>query len=534
VRPSRRRALRACRLLSLTLLAGALLPAAAAQAAPYPVTSLADSGANTLRQSILAANSNGGPDTIPIQVSGTIGLASALPDITGEVEISGPGAGLLKVTRAAAADFRIFTAGAPVSISGITISNGRAAQGAGILSQGPLSLRQVVVSGNEAFASGGVQAVAHGGGVYAAGALTLRETTVSGNEANADGASSQTVAKYGGVLAAAGALVDSSTISGNTVEAVSTGSQVVAEAAGVAFLNGPAVVERSTVSANSATAADGSSQTFARGGGISSFGNLTLSSSTITANEVSSTESASAANLSVFGANTIRNTILSAPQGGANCIGGTTTSGGFNIEDGANCGFSLASDRAGVAPGLDPRLLDNGGPTLTHALLSTSIALDTGNAFGAVVDQRGLSRPADLPTVANAAGGDGSDVGAFELQELASAPDNGGGGGGAGPLPIQLPFPLGTGDLTAPTTRIVKGPPRVTRRLAAVFRFTSNEQSTFQCKVDKERFRTCKSPYKLKVAGPGRHLFKVRAKDRAGNTDPTPAQFGWRVKRTGP
>src|SRR5262249_27956401 len=58
-------------------------------------------------------------------------------------------------------------------------------------------------------------------------------------------------------------------------------------------------------------------------------------------------------------------------------------------------------------------------PTQTEAPSSTSPVLDKGNAFGLTSDQRGVLRPIDFPAIANAAGGDGSDVGAVELQ-----PDN--------------------------------------------------------------------------------------------------------------
>jgi hypothetical protein len=70
-------------------------------------------------------------------------------------------------------------------------------------------------------------------------------------------------------------------------------------------------------------------------------------------------------------------------------------------------------------------LADNGGPTRTMALLPGSPALDAGSALGLSTDQRGLPRPHDFATTANA--GDGSDVGAFELQ-----PPPGGGHDGAG------------------------------------------------------------------------------------------------------
>ena len=62
-------------------------------------------------------------------------------------------------------------------------------------------------------------------------------------------------------------------------------------------------------------------------------------------------------------------------------------------------------------------LQDNGGPTFTHALLSGSPAIDQGkNLSGAASDQRGFSRLVDFPAIANATGGDGSDIGAFEFQ----------------------------------------------------------------------------------------------------------------------
>jgi hypothetical protein len=52
---------------------------------------------------------------------------------------------------------------------------------------------------------------------------------------------------------------------------------------------------------------------------------------------------------------------------------------------------------------------------MTMALLSGSPAIDQGKNFGPPTDQRGMPRPYDLPSVANAGGGDGSDIGAFEF-----------------------------------------------------------------------------------------------------------------------
>ncbi|HWJ43146.1 MAG TPA: choice-of-anchor Q domain-containing protein, partial [Solirubrobacterales bacterium] len=191
-----------------------------------------------------------------------------------------------------------------------------------------------------------------------------------------------------------------------------------------------------------------------------------------------------------------------------------------NLDDGGSCEFEAGSDLNGVAAGLDPVLKDNGGPTPTHALLPGSIALDRGNSFGETTDQRGLPRPGDFPAISNKEGGDGSDIGAFELQ----VPP----GGGAQPAAILVDAE--PGDTTPPRTRLLSGPARVGYERLATFRFASSEgQSSFRCKLDRKRWKKCRSPYRLSVR-PGRHLFKVRAIDRFGNADPTPARFGWRVK----
>jgi hypothetical protein len=69
----------------------------------------------------------------------------------------------------------------------------------------------------------------------------------------------------------------------------------------------------------------------------------------------------------------------------------------------------------GVDPQIGP-LQNNGGPTLTHALQPGSPVIDKGKRLSqATTDQRGVTRPNDNPAVANAAGGDGSDIGAYEI-----------------------------------------------------------------------------------------------------------------------
>lgn len=99
--------------------------------------------------------------------------------------------------------------------------------------------------------------------------------------------------------------------------------------------------------------------------------------------------------------------------------GGSTTNSGANnlIENNASGGFG-GPNTSETTTGQDPllgNLSDNGGPTDTHALPKESPAVDAGDTV-LNSDQRGRKRPADFNDVPNAAGGDGSDIGAFELQ----------------------------------------------------------------------------------------------------------------------
>jgi uncharacterized repeat protein (TIGR02543 family) len=82
----------------------------------------------------------------------------------------------------------------------------------------------------------------------------------------------------------------------------------------------------------------------------------------------------------------------------------------FAAETGTVTGAPLSSD-----PLLGP-LQNNGGPTPTMAPAPTSPAIDAGSAFSLSTDQRGDPRPLDFSGIANASGGDGSDIGAYEWQ----------------------------------------------------------------------------------------------------------------------
>jgi hypothetical protein len=85
-------------------------------------------------------------------------------------------------------------------------------------------------------------------------------------------------------------------------------------------------------------------------------------------------------------------------------------------------------------------------------------------------------------------------------------------------------------DNTPPDTTNVRGPMVSTAEHHATFRFGSSERSAFLCSLDGSPYRTCMSPTTLRGLGAGMHDLKVEARDRAGNTDPTPAVWRWSVR----
>jgi hypothetical protein len=101
-----------------------------------------------------------------------------------------------------------------------------------------------------------------------------------------------------------------------------------------------------------------------------------------------------------------------------------------------------------------------------------------------------------------------------------------------GDVAIEPPPPGGGTDITAPDTTILKKPKKKSTKRKATIEFTSTEPgSTFECKLDKDKLKSCSSPYKAKKLKPGKHTFSVTATDAAGNADPSPAVVTWKVKR---
>jgi CSLREA domain-containing protein len=118
---------------------------------------------------------------------------------------------------------------------------------------------------------------------------------------------------------------------------------------------------------------------------------------------------------------------------------------------------------------------------------------------------------------ASESGGGGGGGGGGNSGGGGSGGNNGGGNGGGA-------------DTTPPDTKIVKAPPKKTHKTTVKLKFTATEAgSTFQCKLDRKPYKPCRSPKTYKKLKPGKHVFKVRAVDKAGNVDPTPAKRAFKI-----
>ena len=175
-----------------------------------------------------------------------------------------------------------------------------------------------------------------------------------------------------------------------------------------------------TTTITNSTISDNGAQASA-GGIFNQFGTTTLTNATVSNNRANS----NAGGFLVFPGSTViaQNTIIADNSSGSNTeFEGTLTSQGNNLigntsgtvtrsqwHDDGNQFASNATLK--LAP-----LGNNGGTTQTHALMTGSPAIDKGSAVsGITTDQRGFMRPVDDPAIANAAGGNGSDIGAFEV-----------------------------------------------------------------------------------------------------------------------
>ena len=193
----------------------------------------------------------------------------------------------------------------------------------------------------------------------------------------------------------------------------------------VSISKGPATIANSTIVGNS-SASNG-------GGGVSLSSSqvpIAIRDSTISGNH-STGSNAGGGGISASENHPVRleDTIVagnSADAGGADLDGPIEAA--FNLigsPSGATLTETVAgSNLIGVDPQLGP-LQNNGGPTETMAITASSPAVNRGGG-GLGADQRGQPRPVAYPGVpfSAAAGANGADIGAYELQSSPAAPSN--------------------------------------------------------------------------------------------------------------
>lgn len=164
-----------------------------ATAATFTVTTLADSGAGSLRNAIAQANATTAADTIVFQngLAGTISLLTGELVITQNIAINGPGADRITLDGRGAS--RVFRFDNPTgearswSLSGLSVTGGLVNQsgndnGGGLYYETPAfsSVKPAITLANMAFV--GNEAARNGGAVYVSGAdLTISDATVLDN-----------------------------------------------------------------------------------------------------------------------------------------------------------------------------------------------------------------------------------------------------------------------------------------------------------------------------------------------------------------
>lgn len=89
--------------------------------------------------------------------------------------------------------------------------------------------------------------------------------------------------------------------------------------------------------------------------------------------------------------------------------------------------------------------------------------------------------------------------------------------------------------VSAPETTITSGPADTVTSTSATFSFRSSQKpERFSCRLDGGAWHMCKSPATFGGLAAAAHVFEVRASDKAGNTDPTPASRAWTIAANPP
>lgn len=433
--------------LAAALLSALTLSTGLTHAATWPVTSCNDSGSGTLRAVINNASTKSG-DTVDLSklTAKDVGCsASTISLVTGaltvkqdDLYIVGPSAGITitgKSNDMIELD-RIFTHSGTgtLALNYVNVAYGAyyasAQYGAGgcIFSEGNVYLSHGSVSHCTVDAS--IENEALGGGIVTVGNLTVRSSTLTNNVAGKKAGAGD----YGGALAVGNLTMILSSVEHNSTNGVNgglvgglgvQGGASISESTianntsqleiGGLFIIGTTTITNSTISGN--VTKKGSI------GGILSEGQVTIRNSTIAFNTAATSTYGAAgfverpyhSSVTVnLQSSLISNNTYGDPPTDADVSLELSGSGTATLSGANNLVFASSADLpAGTITGKCPllgSLRNNGGPTLTHALLSGSPAIGKGNNSQSLPDdQRGA------PFVRLS--GNKTDVGAYEVQQ---------------------------------------------------------------------------------------------------------------------
>ena len=264
-----------------------------------------------------------------------------------------------------------------MTLTNSTVRNNTAIWGAGLVNDGTM-----LVSGSDFYEN---VAANSGGGMHNRFNLTVQTSNVYSSQAGSDGG--------GGMSSESGDVVVMQTAVYNNSATGSGGGIVHNVPAG----SNSFTITNSTISGNS---------TSGSGGGVGNAGVANTTLSNVTFHNNSSNIVAGQSVYVAAGTVSAARTIFSITHSGTNCSG-TITSQGYNLISGSGCNANGSTDLANTSALLGP-LQNNGGSTLTHALLLGSPAIDSGGSGCPAVDQRGVARPF----------GSACDRGAYEYDEV--------------------------------------------------------------------------------------------------------------------